>query len=295
MGFFTMGILDTFHAVSTFGYGFILLRSLAGLLGGCWFAAVWMPGGRKLEDKSILPWLVIISSLIAGILILRYREFFPLMMRDGKFTPTSILINLLSGLLTLSAALYFFREFWRTSKTESYLFTILLLFLSLSALEFPMSLTWSRDWWFWHIQRCLAYSVVFYYVLKIFLKTRDDLKSANELLEVRIAARTAELTREVAERQRYGRERDQVIAELQQAMTQIKVLTGLLPTCAACKQIRDAEGKWVQMESYIQKHSEARFSHSICPSCAKQLYPDVYDKLFDAAGKFQSGAGNAPK
>ncbi len=280
MGFFTMGILDVFHAVSTFGYGFILLRTLAGLLGGCCFAGVWLPVGRSLENRSI-PWLVVIGSLITGTLILRYRELFPLMMKDGRLTQTAVLLNLLSGMLTLSAALYFFREFWRTSKTESYLFTLLLLFLSLSALEFPMSFTWSPDWWFWHVQRCLAYSVIFYYVLKIFLKARNDLKSANELLELRIAERTAELTWEVAERQRYGRERDQVIAELQKAMAEIKVLTGLLPTCAACKKIRTAEGSWVQMESYIQQHSEARFSHGICPTCAKRLYPDFYDENFN--------------
>lgn len=279
MGFFTMGIFDVFHSVAPFGYGFILLRSLAGLAGGCWFAAVWLPRS-SLKDKRSFPWLVVLATIATGILILRYRSLFPLMMQDGKLTQAAILINLFSGILTLSAALYFFREFWRSSGIEAYLFTFMLLFLGLSALEFPLSPTWSRDWWFWHGQRCLAYLVVFYYVLKIFLKARDDLKSANDFLERRIAERTAELTREVAERQRYGRERDQVIAELQEAMTQIKVLTGLLPTCAACKKIRDDQGNWVQMESYIQKHSDARFSHGICPTCAKKLYPEVYSKLY---------------
>lgn len=288
LGFFTMGIFDAFHAIAAFGYGFILLRSLAVFIGGCWFAAVWLPGGRRLEQSKTLPWVMIVGSLATGFLILRFRELFPLMIKDGRFTPAAFLFNISSGLLTLSAALYFLREFWRTGKTEAYLFTFMLLFLSLSALEFPLSLTWSRDWWFWHVQRCLGYSVVFYYVLRIFLEARDDLRRANELLEKRIAERTAELTREVAERQRYGRERDQVIAELQGAMAQIKVLTGLLPTCASCKKIRDGEGKWVQMEQYIQNHSEARFSHGICPTCAKQLYPEVYDKIFRADGSARS-------
>ena len=279
MGFFMMGILDTMHAVSSFGYGFILLRSLAGLFGGCWFALVWFPRVCKTIGSKPIPWFLISATLITGLLILSYREFFPLMMKDGKLTSIAIAINLLSGTLTFAAALYFFREFWRSSRTESYFFTCMLLLLSLSSLEFPISVVWSRDWWFWHVQRCLAYTVVFYYMLRVFLRVSDELKKTNMQLEGRIAERTADLTREVAERIRYGRERDQVIAELQEAMTQIKVLTGLLPTCASCKKIRDAEGKWVQMESYIQNHSDARFTHGICPTCAKELYPEVFNKL----------------
>ncbi len=58
------------------------------------------------------------------------------------------------------------------------------------------------------------------------------------------------------------------------AKEEIKTLKGFLPICANCKNIRDDKGYWNQIESYIQKHSEAEFSHSICPECAKKLYPD---------------------
>jgi hypothetical protein len=117
-------------------------------------------------------------------------------------------------------------------------------------------------------------------MFRTFLRVRDELKQMNELLEQRIAERTAELTIEVAERKRYGSERDAVIVELQDAFAQIKTLTGLLPTCASCKKIRDTGGNWIQMESYIQDHSEAKFSHGLCPPCAKKLYPDMYNELF---------------
>jgi PAS domain S-box-containing protein len=63
--------------------------------------------------------------------------------------------------------------------------------------------------------------------------------------------------------------------KLQDAITQIKQLSGMLPICASCKKIRDDQGYWNQIESYIRDHSEADFSHSICPSCAKKLYPDL--------------------
>ena len=63
--------------------------------------------------------------------------------------------------------------------------------------------------------------------------------------------------------------------ELQQAMTEIKKLSGLLPICAKCKKIRDDQGYWNQIEFYISEHSEADFSHGICPGCAEKLYPGI--------------------
>ena len=66
---------------------------------------------------------------------------------------------------------------------------------------------------------------------------------------------------------------------LKDALSRIKTLSGLLPICATCKKIRDDKGYWSQIESYIRRHSEAEFSHSICPDCAKRDYPDldIYD------------------
>lgn len=65
-----------------------------------------------------------------------------------------------------------------------------------------------------------------------------------------------------------------LISELQDALTKVKQLSGLLPICASCKKIRNDKGYWEQIEKYLRKHSEAEFSHGICPACAKQLYPD---------------------
>jgi hypothetical protein len=57
--------------------------------------------------------------------------------------------------------------------------------------------------------------------------------------------------------------------------TEVKTLSGLLPICASCKKIRDDQGYWNQIESYIKAHSEADFSHCICPECIKKLYLDM--------------------
>jgi PAS domain S-box-containing protein len=70
-------------------------------------------------------------------------------------------------------------------------------------------------------------------------------------------------------------ERDTLIHDLQDALASVKSLSGLLPICASCKKIRDDQGYWSQVESYIQSHSDATFTHGICPDCIKKLYPDL--------------------
>ena len=80
--------------------------------------------------------------------------------------------------------------------------------------------------------------------------------------------------RDVTERKRAEEEREKLIHELQDALGKIKTLSGLLPICASCKKIRDDKGYWNQIEAYIGDHSEAEFTHSICPECMKKLYPD---------------------
>ena len=63
--------------------------------------------------------------------------------------------------------------------------------------------------------------------------------------------------------------------ELQKALSEIKSLQGILPICSNCKKIRDDQGYWQQVESYVTKHSQASFSHGICPDCAKEYYKEL--------------------
>jgi hypothetical protein len=62
----------------------------------------------------------------------------------------------------------------------------------------------------------------------------------------------------------------------------VRILHGLLPICASCKKIRDDQGYWSEIEGYISKHSEADFSHGICPECARKLYPEIYEEKNDS-------------
>ncbi len=83
------------------------------------------------------------------------------------------------------------------------------------------------------------------------------------------------LVQEVTDRKRAEYEREKLIQELRQALGKVKLLSGFLPICASCKKIRDDKGYWNQIELYIRDHSEAEFSHGICPDCCKKLYSDL--------------------
>ncbi len=69
--------------------------------------------------------------------------------------------------------------------------------------------------------------------------------------------------------------------QLVQAMARVKTLSGMLPICASCKRIRDDDGYWQQIESYISNHSNAEFSHGLCSDCVSKLYPEIADELHD--------------
>ena len=71
-------------------------------------------------------------------------------------------------------------------------------------------------------------------------------------------------------------ERERLVAELQEALAQVKTLRGLIPICMNCKKIRDDEGYWHQLEVYIRDHSDAEFSHGLCSECAQKMYPDYF-------------------
>jgi len=84
------------------------------------------------------------------------------------------------------------------------------------------------------------------------------------------------------ERKQDETEREHLISELQAALAQVKTLSGLLPICSGCKKIRDDQGYWNRIETFISKHSDAQFSHGICPDCTKKYFPDYKDQLDDS-------------
>ena len=82
------------------------------------------------------------------------------------------------------------------------------------------------------------------------------------------------VARDISKQTKLRQEREALIQSLQEALKEIKTLRGILPICSICSKVRDDKGYWEQVDVYIQKHSQADISHSICPGCTKELYPN---------------------
>jgi PAS domain S-box-containing protein len=93
---------------------------------------------------------------------------------------------------------------------------------------------------------------------------------------------------DITERKKIEEERTNLISHLNETLSKVKTLSGLLPICASCKKIRDDHGYWQKLETFFHEHSEAEFSHSICPDCMRLLYPEYAPPL--AAGGEESGS-----
>ena len=78
------------------------------------------------------------------------------------------------------------------------------------------------------------------------------------------------------ERKKSEEERKKLVEQLQKALDEVKTLSGFIPICSSCKNIRDDAGYWKKVEAYIAEHSNAKFSHGLCPDCARKLYPDIF-------------------
>lgn len=117
------------------------------------------------------------------------------------------------------------------------------------------------------------------YITKPFQKeevrARVQTHLALTLAQKSLEKKNADLRLEVEHRKRAEAEQQRLIKELKDALSEVKRLSGLLPICMFCKKIRDDNDYWHQLERYITLRSDAQFSHSLCPECLKEHYPDL--------------------
>ena len=93
------------------------------------------------------------------------------------------------------------------------------------------------------------------------------------------------ICRDITLKKKAIKERETLIKKLEDSLSEIKTLQGILPLCSFCKKIRDDNGNWEQVDVYIDKHSEADITHSICPECLKKHYPDEFDYILSHQSK----------
>ena len=123
---------------------------------------------------------------------------------------------------------------------------------------FEIFYQWSRAHEEWQVDEIFTAFIIFTIGLAIFSfrRWREQIGEHSELIKL--------IT-----------EKEKLIVELQDASEKINILRGFLPICSYCKKIRNDEGYWEQVENYISEHSEAQFSHGICPTCAKKHYSEL--------------------
>lgn len=85
--------------------------------------------------------------------------------------------------------------------------------------------------------------------------------------------------RDITIRKQVEQERKHLVEQLQKALAKVRTLHGMLPICSGCKRIRTDEGYWQQIEDYVGQHSDAQFSHGLCPECLHRLYPEYADEI----------------
>jgi len=114
---------------------------------------------------------------------------------------------------------------------------------------------------------------------------RDEQKTKDELIEelLELRQRVAELEETEAQWLASRLRESNVRVDLPAGLVRVRTLKGLLPICTSCKKIRDDQGYWNHLEMYIREHTEAEFSHGLCPECVKKLYP-VDILTFDSDG-----------
>jgi len=287
-----IGILDLFHTLSYVGMNIFTDYD--------YYANQLWIGARYLESLSLLAFFVLTGSKIRFsyvsvfilfgfitvtiLLSVFYWKVFPICFIEGQgLTPfKKVSEYIISGILVLS--LIFLKR--NQDQFDSHIRNLLMWGILLTILGELAFTFYISNYGFSNLVGHYLKIGSFYMIYKAIIETGlskpldllfRELKQNEDQLE-RI---NSNLISEIEERKRAEEKIKTSFLELQQAHENIKQLKGLLPICASCKKIRDDKGYWNNIESYIETHSEALFSHSVCPTCAEELYgsSDWYQKI----------------
>lgn len=204
-----MGILDGAHAALHAGVSFVWLHSVATMIGGLVFAAVWLPESWLTPQRQRVLIISVTSiALFISLVSITLPGMLPTMVVDGEFSIFAELLNLSGGVGFLIGTAYFVHHKLKIRKVrpaeqhknEDLVFANHCLLFGIAGLLFELSVIWDAGWWWWHILRLAAYLVVLVYFFVLFKQQQDTLSINEEMLnhaykhlEQRVYERTKEL------------------------------------------------------------------------------------------------------
>jgi len=178
-----MGILDAFHSAVSPGGTFVWLHSTATLLGGLFFAMVWMPERVAVSRAArVLPSAVGVGASTFGVVSVSLPGILPAMVIGGSFTSTACALNLLGGLFFLVAAARFLTRPREGGSSGDALFASLCLLFASAALSFRFSHLWDTAWWFWHLLRLTAFLIILGHMLVLYHRAGEEQRRLNRAL-----------------------------------------------------------------------------------------------------------------
>jgi hypothetical protein len=245
-----------------------------------WIGARYLESGTLLvafyflgaENKFNPEKIFIVYSILTAFMVLSifYWKFFPVCFVDGiGLTPFKKISEYIICLILLGsiALLYKNRSRFEPSIFRVLLLSILCTITSELAFTFYVS-NYGLSNLIGHYFKLFSFLLIY----KAIIET--GIRSPYEIIFKELDTSNKTLNKEIQARIKSEHHREKLIIDLQTALAEVKTLSGLLPICAQCKKIRDDEGYWNQIETYIRDRSNAIFSHGICPECAKELYSE---------------------
>lgn len=176
LGFLAMGILDGFHAVSDeTAPTFVWLRSLASIAGGLFPALIWLGWGPALQRLAFHRLVAVLAGGV-GLFFLLRPEALPALDTYGGFAVPLEVINIVAGLLSFTACVYFANRHARSRDAEDLTFAVFYMVLGTAAIIFPFSRLWDGQWWLWHVLRLIAYAFTIQYMFACHMGMLRDMK-----------------------------------------------------------------------------------------------------------------------
>lgn len=160
-GLATMGLLDLFHAIVPVGNNFVWLHSVATFVGGLCFSLIWLKKYSVLSNIK-LPFICSFLALILGFISIYFEPYIPSMLNQGQFSILASFLNIAGGIGFLLACTYFFKRHVSDPSSDNILLAVHCLLFGVAGLIFRLSSLWDAAWWWWHVCRFIAYSVLFF-------------------------------------------------------------------------------------------------------------------------------------